>query len=83
MVVDSFSVVPTTPTKVGPVEIILRVEAGAPNTYTGRYSFDQLNAANVVVNVRQGDLVPHLTPAQITSIKAFLDAMLTKAQASI
>ena len=77
---DSFAPQVRTPAAVGQVEIILTVAAGDPATYAGRYTFDVLDADGATVDVRQGDLVPHLTGGQITNIKAFLDAMLTKAQ---
>jgi hypothetical protein len=73
-------------TKVGAVEIILTVtagEGGNPNIYSGRYSFDRLTASGVIADVRQGNLLPHLTAQQVTTAKAFLDAMLAKAQGTI
>jgi len=48
-----------------------------------RYSFDVLDADGAIMDVRSGNVVPHLTGAQITAIKGFLDAMLTKAQGVI
>ena len=80
---DSFAPQPVTPASVQAVEIVLRITDGTPNDYAGRYSFDVLDANGAVVDVRQGNLVPHLTAAQITATKSFLDAMLTKAQGSI
>lgn len=83
MATDSFSPDTRVPTSVGPVEIILTVTAGSPNDYAGRYTFDVLDADGNTVDVRNGNLVPHLTASQITAIKSFLDAMLTKAQGSV
>ncbi|MCR4375329.1 MAG: hypothetical protein NUW22_10810 [Acidobacteria bacterium] len=83
MAQDSFVPDARVPTSVGSVEIILRVVAGTPNVYEARYSFDVLNGGGAILDVRSGNLVPHLTGAQITQTKAFMDAMLTKAQGAI
>ena len=83
MATDSFAPAARVPTTVGPVEIILTVTAGSPNDYAGRYTFDVLDADGDHMDVRHGNLVPHLTAAQINAIKSFLDAMLTKAQGSV
>lgn len=80
---DSFDVAAPDPATIGPVEIVLTVTAGTPNTYAARYSFDQKDASGAIVEVREGNLIPHLTNPQKTSIQAFLDQMLTKAQASV
>ena len=80
---DSFAPVAVTPDRIGPLEIVFRVQAGTPNVYEGRYTFDVLDADGTIVDVRRGDLVPHMTAQQVTSIKGFLDTMLTKAQGAI
>lgn len=90
---DSFDpTAPLTPVAVKELEIVLHIkeavpaqgeEPAIPRQYTGRYSFDRLAADDVIVDVRSGNLVPHLTATQINSIKAFMDAMLTKAQGTI
>jgi len=80
---DSFDPIIHTPTTVASVEIILRVVKGTPNVYEGRYSFDVLDQDGAIMDVRSGNVVPHLTGAQITALKGFMDAMLTKAQGVI
>ena len=80
---DSFDPIARVPTSVGPVEIILTVTPGTPNVYAGRYSFDVLDADGARMDTRNGNLTPHLTAAQVTAIKSFLDAMLVKAQGSV
>lgn len=82
---DSFDKIPPpAPTKVTALELTFRVtENGAGNVYGGRYQFEQLDANSVPVETREGNLIPHLTAAQATQIRAFLDAMLLKAKASV
>lgn len=90
MASDSFAPAPPPPaSEVRTVTIILTVTeavVGPPavaRQYAARYSFDQLSATGTIVDVRHGNLVPHLSPAQLTQAKAFLDAMLAKAQSSV
>jgi len=80
---NSFAPTQQIPAAVKSVEIVLRVMAGTPNDYAGRYSFDILDASGTIVQVRGGDILPHLTTAQRTAIRGFLDATLTKAQGAI
>jgi len=80
---NSFAPTQQIPAAVKSVEIVLRVMAGTPNDYAGRYSFDVLDASGIIVQVREGNLVPHLTPTQAISIKGFLDTILTKAQGAV
>lgn len=84
MAFDSFApaaVVAATAVKT--VQIVLTITDGSPKVYAARYSFDRLAADGSIVNVREGNLVPHLTAPQLTQLKVFLDSMLTKAQGSI
>lgn len=81
--IDSFAPVTVVPDRVGRIEIVLGVTKGTPNVYDARYTFEVLGAAGAVAQVRSGNLVPHLTAQQITAAKAFLDAMVTKAQGAI
>jgi hypothetical protein len=83
MATDSFTPAARIPAAVKSVEIVLRITNGTPKEYAGRYSFDVLDAQDGIVEVREGNLVPHLTAAQITAIKGFLDAMLAKAKGSV
>jgi len=83
MATDSFAPSTRVPTSVETLEIILTVTSGSPNDYAGRYTFDILDATGTPVDVRNGNLTPHLTAAQVTAIKSFLDALLIKAQGSI
>jgi hypothetical protein len=89
---DSFSAVPLVASQVRVLDIALRIvdavpaageEPAVPKIYSGQYSFDRLSSTGAVVDTRSGGLIQHLTPTQITQVRAFLDAMLTKAQGSI
>jgi hypothetical protein len=95
---DSFAkIAARTPTTVASVEIILRVVKGTPNVYEGRYSLDVLDVDGAIMDVRSGNVVPHLmatlTAGQKTALAGcttlaqvqmlFLDFMLGKAQGII
>jgi len=83
MALDSFSPAARNPASVQHLEIILTVTDGEPNSYSGRYTFDVLDQDGERVQVRAGNLVPHLTAGQVTNLKAFLDTLLTKAQGAV
>lgn len=90
MASDSFAPAPPPPASaVETVQIILTITEAVvgppavPKQYSARYSFDQLSVTGEIVAVREGSLVPHLTTPQTTQAKAFMDAMLTKAQGSV
>jgi len=73
---DSFEKAPAEIGRVKKLRIILDVEeTDDGNTYAARYDFVVPNDDH-----RSGDLVPHLTTQRKTSMKGFMDAMLTKAQ---
>lgn len=89
---------PPVATQVRELEIWLRVTEGTPpvpgqgdepatpavpRAYAGRYTFDRLTAEGVIVDSRNGNLTPHLTPQQANQVVAFLDALLAKAQTSV
>ena len=93
MAMDSFTPAPPPPAAVvKSVQIVLTItdavpasgqNPAIPKAYQARYSFDQLAADGTIVHTREGNLVPHLTAPQLTQAKAFMDAMLTKAQGSV
>ena len=77
---DSFDPAPAPdPGTVTELKIFFIVRDGTPNTYDARYEFT-VPEPGADGEARGGSLIPHLTGAQITTAKAFLDAMLTKAQ---
>lgn len=70
------------PDAVSMVQVVLTVRPGDPdNTYEARFSFDVVDAAGDVIDVQDGDLVPHLTDTQRQHAMAFMDDMLSKAEA--
>lgn len=81
---DSFDAADTrVPTTVPSVSITLDVYAGNPNTYAASYRFVVRDAFGEDLEIRQGNLIPHMTTAQRNAAGSFLDSMLTKAQAVI
>lgn len=64
------------------IEVVDEVEV--PKTYYGvHYTFDILDGDGEMVERKQGDATPYMTPAQITGGRALMDALLAKAQASV
>lgn len=71
---------PRTPTQVREATITLRVREGTPRDYAAGMRFDVLDASGAVLEVRDGNLVPELNATQVTQLRAFVDAMFSKAQ---
>ena len=64
------------PTAVGEIRIYLADGPTAPRKI--EFKLETLDAAGQIVKVMSGDLRPHLTPAQLTALNNFLDAMRVK-----
>lgn len=81
---DSFAVAAAkAPNAVRTLVLTLAVTEGVPRQYAAGYRFEVLDAAGEVLELREGNLVPHITATQQNQLKAFVDAMLAKAQAVI
>ena len=73
---DSFEKTPAEIGHVDALRIIFTVKEGEEeNSYTADYDFVVPGEDH-----RHGDLIPHLTTAQKTAAKNFMNAMLAKAQ---
>lgn len=73
---DSFDKAPSEIGRVKTLRIIFNVtETDEGNTYTAKYDFVVPEDDH-----RHGDLIPHMTTAQKTAAKNFMNAMLLKAQ---
>jgi hypothetical protein len=82
---DSFSSAPPpSASTVNALEVVMNVWNTASGlSYAARYSFDQLAADGTVVQVRAGNMIPHMSAAQRTSAVNLMDAMLAKARGSV
>lgn len=77
-----FPSVSQVPTSIGTIRIRLMDEDGVPGNMRVFYNveiYDQ-NGAPIQFPGAQGDLQPHLTPAQISALVSFMEAMRTKAE---
>jgi hypothetical protein len=72
-----------TPTSIGTLRIRLIDEDGISANMRAYYSVDVLdeNGEKIDFPGTDGDLVPHLTPTQISNLVAFMQAMRDKAVA--
>lgn len=66
----------------------VRSDPNDPNSplkkdYQGDFHFEILDQNGSPMDVRSGDLIPHLTEAQKTSLIGFLDTVLTKAEGTL
>ena len=77
-------VITATPVEIADISVTLTdyIATDEPARKAGEYSV-QVRYSNGSLMVLTGDLVPHLTPAQITSLMAFMDVMRTKAKQEI
>jgi hypothetical protein len=82
---DSFAAAAAqTPDAIGPLELTIRVhrDAEGQRTYEARYSFDVYSGSGIV-EVRQGELIPHLTSAEVASLRAVVDNAHGKAEGTV
>lgn len=70
------------PTSIGLIRISLIDKGTGVSGQEGGYEVELLDQFDdpIIFNGSRGDLVPHLTPTQITNIQAFLDQMRTLAE---
>ena len=70
---------PEIPASIGDIVIIL---AGHPDKTKDKanYKIQVLQEDGVTLDVKRGNLAPHLTPAQITALKTFMSDIRTLAQ---
>jgi hypothetical protein len=80
---DSFAVSTRVPTKVPRLSINIVVVKGQPNAYDATYSFDVLDADGAIMDVRDGDLIPHLSTSEINGLKALMDSLISQAQGAL
>jgi len=78
-----------TPVSIEDLSVVLtdytenQAEEGEPEVYqTGRFEV-QVKYSTGEIKLIQGDLVPHLTTAQITGLMGFMDDMRAKAESEI
>lgn len=73
-----------TPDTIEDISITLTdyIATDEPARQAAEYSA-QVRYDNDEIKVLTGDLVPHLTPAQITALMGFMDDLRTKAEAEI
>ena len=75
--------VPAAPA-VNALDVHLFVSVGdSGNEYQALYKFDVVDENGVVLKTRDGNLLPHLTPTQVTATKNLVDALLVKAQSTV
>ena len=70
---------PKMPTAIGDIAVILTDHDGIEQDEVG-YEVQVLQADGSIFRVATGDLVPHLTPQQISALQAFMASMRTLAQ---
>lgn len=70
-----------TPTAIGDIKITLYYPANSAKS--ADFVIRVHDQDGEPMSVRRGDLVPHLTPAQITQIQQFLDDMRAEAEDKI
>lgn len=69
------------PTEIGDIRVLLEVKADGSESV--EYTVQALDARGVTMQHRQGDLAPHLSAAQISSLRALMVDVRKKAQALI
>ena len=74
-------VVVAPPASIGDISVVLTDYASEDTTATARYEVQVRDADGGMVSLKQGDLVPHLTAAQISGLMALMANLREKAQA--
>jgi len=72
-----------TPTTIGSMEIVLKDKDGQAANHSAQYNIDVYDQNGNFMKRMEGNLRPHLTSAQLTTIVSFLAAMRTKAEEEI
>ena len=80
MAFDPQATINQVPTAIGPVVITLTDSAEGQ---FAKFAVDVLDQTGAKMGAKSGNLVPHLTAAQISTAQAFMAAMRTKAEAEI
>lgn len=70
---------PKTPVAIGDIAVILTDHDGIETDEVG-YEVQVLQADGSMFRLATGDLVPHLTPQQISALQSFMASMRTLAQ---
>jgi hypothetical protein len=80
----AFSTEPNrTPTSIGAIRIVLDDLNGTNPGKTVTFSVEVLDASGATMAVKSGNLQPHLTAQQLSTLSEFLDDMRAKAAAEI
>lgn len=71
-----------TPTEIGEVRVELTDYPDTPAD-TARFVVEILDQDGIVMGVKHGDLIPHLTPQQINALVNFMAMLRTQAESEI
>jgi len=74
---------PKTPASIGDISIVLTDYADIEELDTADYEIQVLQADGSLFHLASGNLVPHLTAGQISTLQAFIADMRAKAIAEI
>ena len=74
---------PKVPASIGDLSVVLTDYIDAETTSTASYEVQLLQGDGSIFKLASGDLVPHLSAAQISGLLALMADLRTKAQALI